>query len=100
MAKKCCSVQFRTFANETDYTYLECLIMAMLSMTTTKNPKGKKSSIAIKVLRHQAKNIYDCCTEPSKLNHSFGELYEHVKYINIDNIKNAKEVWAKKNGKA
>ena len=100
MVKKRCNVQFRTFANETDYTYLECLIMDMLSMTTTKNPKSKKSAITIKVMKHQAKSIYNCCSEPSKLSHSFGELYEHVKYVNIDNIKQAKEVWVKNNGKA
>jgi len=68
-------------------------------MTTTKNPRSKKSSITIKVLRQQAKSIYNCCSDPLKLNHSFGELYEHVKYVNMDNIRNAKEIWAKKRKK-
>ena len=97
MTKQCCTVHFRTFSPNVNYTELECLIMNLLSIATTKNPVKTKDTI--KVLRRQAKNIYDCCNDPAKLSHSFGELKEHVKYVNRDNMKEAKKVWTKEKKK-
>ena len=97
MTKTCCLVQFRVFVENNDYTALESFIMNLLSLCSSKNPK--KSSKKIRVLKDQAKMVYRCCNTPSKLSHSFGELAEHVKYVNRDNITNAKRVWARENKK-
>ncbi len=91
MNKKCCNVQFHTFIPDIRYSSLECLIMNIYSLTTTKNPKKRKE--AIKVFRKQAKSLYDCCNDQSKLTHSYGELKEHAIYENKENIENAKKVW-------
>ena len=95
MSKKCCGVRFRSFSPSSSYTELESIIMNLLSISTTKNPR--KSAVTIKVLKKQAKDIYDCCNDELKLSHSFGELYEHVKYVNMDNIRDAKKVWTNEN---
>lgn len=97
MSKTCCRVKFRVFKENSDYTALESFIMNLLSLTTTKNPK--KASKNIRVLKEQAKMVYNCCDEPSKLSHSFGELHEHVKYVNMDNIEYAKKIWTRENKK-
>ena len=97
MTKQCCRVHFRIFRENNDYTSLESFIMNLLSLCTTKNPR--KSAKIIRVLKEQAKMVYNCCNEPSKLGHSFGELHEHVKYVNRDNIANAKKVWTRENKK-
>ncbi len=93
MSKKCCNVQFHTFIPDIEYSPLECLILNLYSLSTTKNPKKRKE--VIKVFRGQAKTLYDCCNDPSKLSHSYGELKEHAIYINQENIKNAKRIWRK-----
>jgi len=93
MNKKCCNVRFHTFEPSGGYSSLECLIMNLYSITTTKNPKKRKE--IIRIFRKQAKTLYDCCNEPSKLTHSYGELKEHVIYVNQENIKNAKIIWRK-----
>jgi len=92
----CCIVSFHTFNTTSgNYTELECFIMNMLSLSTIKNPKS--SANTLKVLKKQALTTFNCCNHPSKLSHSFGELYEHVKYVNGDNIRDAKEKWKAKN---
>ena len=93
--KACCRVRFRVFTENNEYTALESFIMNLLSICTTKNPKNKNKKII--VLKAQAKMVYRCCNNPSKLSHSFGELQEHVKYINRDNITEAKEIWKREN---
>jgi len=93
MNKKCCNVSFRTFSPDIEYSPLECLIMNLYSLSTTKNPKTAK--VKIKVFRQQAKALYDCCNNPDKLSHSLGELKEHAIYVNQENIKDAKRVWSK-----
>lgn len=95
MTKKCCDVHFITFDTDNNYTKLECFIMNMLSVSEIKNPKNNVR----KVLKNEAKVVYDCCRFADRLKHSFGELHEHVKYVNRNNIADAKEVWARKNKK-
>jgi len=97
MTKTCCLVKFRVFTENNDYTALESFIMNLISISTTKNPK--KSSKKIRVLKDQAKMVYRCCSNPDKISHSYGELVEHAKYINSDNIVEAKKVWARENKK-
>lgn len=89
--KACCRVHFRVFTENSEYTALESFIMNLISLGTTKNPKSASKNI--KVLKYQAKMIYRCCNTPSKLSHSFGELAEHAKYVNMDNIEEAKKLW-------
>ncbi len=89
--KSCCTVQFRIFTENSVYTELESFIMSLVALSITKDPKNPVK----KMLRKQAKMLYDCCKSPSKLSHSFGELVEHSKYVNRENLENAKEVWKK-----
>jgi len=97
MSKPCCNLQFRTFEPNNDYSTLECLIMNLYSLAIIKNPVTSKDKV--KMLKEQAKMLYKCCNHPSKINHSFGELKEHVKYENTYNITEAKEIWKKSKGK-
>ena len=89
--KSCCTVQFRIFTQNNEYTELEAFIMSLVALSITKDPKNP----AKKILRKQAKMLYNCCNSPAKLGHSFGELDEHSKYVNKENLANAKEVWKK-----
>ncbi len=91
MSKKCCNVQFHTFIPDTEYSPLECLILNLYSLSTTKDPKKTKEKI--KIFRQQAKTLYECCNNPSKLSHSLGELKEHAIYVNKENIAEAKKKW-------
>lgn len=90
MTKTCCTVNFHTFSPSTEYSPLECLIMNLYSISTTKDPK--KSKEKIKMLRDQSKTLYRCCNDPRKITHSFGELKEHVIYINQEHIQDAKRL--------
>ena len=67
--------------------------MNILSLSETKDPKEDVRN----VLKKEAKTIYECCNSPEKIGHSFAELDEHVKYVNIANIEEAKTVWKKRN---